>query len=223
MYYICIPCLWMCPKMSTTKDRILSTAVNLFNERGFVSVTMRDLANELEISPGNLTYHFKKKEDLMEAIHDRIIEERNVMLESVQMIPSIENIHHQMVPLLQLYERYRFLQQDILEVTRAYPKIANAVRGHVKNQIRYIKAIIDYSVGSGNMNAEARIGQYQQLAETVWMIITFWLTQRELRDQKGNLYNQARSAIWNLVIPLLTEKGLANFNKIDFNEKVMTN
>ena len=159
----------------------------------------------------------------MEAIHDRINEERNVMLESVQMIPSILNIHQQLVPLLQLYERYRFLQQDILEVTRAYPLIAQAMQEHIKSQIKYIKAIIDYSVGSGNMQPEARLGQYQQLAETVWMIITFWLTQRELRDQKGNLYNQARSAIWNLTIPLLTEKGMANFNKIDFNEEVITN
>jgi AcrR family transcriptional regulator len=209
--------------MSDTKERIINTAVDLFNEKGFVSVTMRDLANKLAMSLGNLTYHFKKKEAIMEAIHDRINEERNVMLESVQMIPSILNIHQQLVPLLQLYERYRFLQQDILEVTRAYPLIAQAMQEHIKSQIKYIKAIIDYSVGSGNMQPEARLGQYQQLAETVWMIITFWLTQRELRDQKGNLYNQARSAIWNLTIPLLTEKGMANFNKIDFNEEVITN
>jgi AcrR family transcriptional regulator len=209
--------------MSETKARIISTSVELFNKKGFVSVTMRDLATELDMSLGNLTYHYKKKEDLIIAIHERIIEERNVMLESVQMIPSILNIHQQLVPLLQLYERYRFLQQDILEVTRAYPLIAHAMQEHIKNQIKYIKAIIDYSVGSGNMQPEARLGQYQQLAETVWMIITFWLTQRELRDQKGNLYNQARSAIWNLTIPLLTEKGLANFNKIDFNEEVIAN
>ncbi|MFT4526836.1 MAG: AcrR family transcriptional regulator [Bacteroidia bacterium] len=209
--------------MSETKARIISTSVELFNKKGFVSVTMRDLATELDMSLGNLTYHYKKKEDLIIAIHERIIEERNVMLESVQMIPSILNIHQQLVPLLQLYERYRFLQQDILEVTRAYPLIAHAMQEHIKNQIKYIKAIIDYSVGSGNMQPEARLGQYQQLAETVWMIITFWLTQRELRDQKGNLYNQARSAIWNLTIPLLTEKGMANFNKIDFNEEVIAN
>ena len=209
--------------MLTTKERILSVAVELFNSKGFVNVTMRNLADELGMSLGNLTYHFKKKEELMEAIHEQIERERNVLLESVQMIPSISNIHQQLVPLLQLYGRYRFLQQDILEVTRAYPHLAEIQRNQIKGQIKYIKAIIDYSVGSGNMNPETRLGQYQQLSETVWMIITFWLTQRELRDQRGNLYNQARSAIWNLVLPLLTEKGLANFNKIDFNEEVIMN
>ena len=208
--------------MASTKERILNTAVDLFNSKGFVNVTMRNLADELGISLGNLTYHFKKKEDLMEAIHEQIDEERNVLLESVQMIPSIANIHQQMVPLLQLYERYRFLQQDILEINRGYPQLAEKKKDQIRNQVKYIKAIIDYSVGSGNMKPESRLGQYQQLAETVWMIITFWLTQRELRGQKGNLYNQARSAIWNLVIPLLTEKGESNFNKIDFNEEVTT-
>ncbi|MBL4585489.1 MAG: TetR/AcrR family transcriptional regulator [Flavobacteriales bacterium] len=208
--------------MSETRARIQNTAVALFNKKGFVNVTMRNLADELEMSLGNLTYHFKKKEALMEAIHTQISEERNVLLESVQMIPSIANIHQQMIPLLQLYERYRFLQQDMLEVARAYPHLAEVQRKQIKSQIKYIKAIIDYSVGSGNMNPETRLGQYQQLSETVWMIITFWLTQRELRDQKGNLYNQSRSAIWNLVIPLLTEKGMANFNQIDLNAEIQS-
>jgi AcrR family transcriptional regulator len=92
--------------MSSTKERILNSAVELFNSRGFVNVTMRDIAAELDMSLGNLTYHFKKKEELMEAIHERIILERNLLMESVQMIPSIANIHNQLVPLLQLYERY---------------------------------------------------------------------------------------------------------------------
>ena len=207
----------------STKERIVNVAVELFNEKGLVNVTMRDLAAELDMSLGNLTYHFKKKEELMEAIHGRIISERNSLMENVQMIPSIANIHNQLVPLLQLYERYRFFHQDILEVMRAYPKIAEMQREHINNQITYIKAIIDYSIGSGNMKQEVVLGQYQQLAESVWMLLTFWLTQREVRNQQGNFYNQARSAMWNLVIPILTEKGLANFNKIDFNEEVLTN
>lgn len=209
--------------MSATKERILSVAVELFNEKGFVNVTMRNIADEVDMSLGNLTYHFKRKEDLMLAIHAQIIEERNALMESVQMIPSIANIHNQLVPLLKLYERFKFFHQDLMEVMRAYPEIARMQQEHINNQITYIKAIIDYSVGSGNMKPESISGQYQQLAETVWLLLTFWLTQREIRNQEGNYYNQARGAMWNLVVPILTEKGLANFNKIDFNEEVMTN
>lgn len=50
------------------KENIMDTARELFNEKGFHDTCMRDIASELHISVGNLTYHFKKKEDLIEAI-----------------------------------------------------------------------------------------------------------------------------------------------------------
>lgn len=53
---------------SNIKQAIMDTARNLFSERGFQDTSMRDIAAVLHISVGNLTYHFKKKEDLIEAI-----------------------------------------------------------------------------------------------------------------------------------------------------------
>lgn len=53
---------------SNTKQIILDTARRLFTEKGFHDTSMRDIAAALNISVGNLTYHFKKKEDLIEAI-----------------------------------------------------------------------------------------------------------------------------------------------------------
>ena len=50
------------------KDEILSAASLLFNERGYSDVSMRNIADALHISVGNLTYYFKKKEDLIEAV-----------------------------------------------------------------------------------------------------------------------------------------------------------
>lgn len=50
------------------KQSIIDTARQLFNEKGFHDTSMRDIAAALHISVGNLTYHYKKKEDLIEAI-----------------------------------------------------------------------------------------------------------------------------------------------------------
>lgn len=198
--------------MSTTKHRIISTAIVLFNQRGFMNVTMRDLAQELDISLGNLTYHFKRKDELVETIHQCLIDERNALLETVQVAPSITNIHAQLHPLMELYEKYRFFYLDILEVMRAYPDIARRHREHISNQIRYIRAIIDYSVGTGNMLPESRKGQYDMLAETVCLMLTYWLSQHTVRGREGSFLNDAREAMWNLVFPLLTAKGKAAFD-----------
>lgn len=197
--------------LTSTKQRIIETAITLFNRRGFVNVTMRDLAQELDISLGNLTYHFKRKDDLVETIHQCLIDERHALLETVQIAPSIANIHSQLRPLMELYEKYRFFYLDILEVMRAYPDIARRHREHITNQIRYIRAIIDYSVGSGNMLPESRNGQYDSLAETVCLMLTYWLSQHTLRGREGSFINDAREAMWSLVLPLLTKKGKAAF------------
>lgn len=206
--------------MSSTKERIVETAIGLFNRRGFVNVTMRDLAQELDISLGNVTYHFKRKDDLIEAVHQQLIDERNTMLERVQLTPTIANINAQLLPLLELYERYRFFYLDIMEVMRAYPDIAERHREHIANQIRYIRAIIDYSVGSGNMMAESRTGQYDSLAETVCLMLTFWLSHHAVRGKEGSFFNDAREAMWALVVPLLTEKGKGAFEGVLKSVKV---
>ena len=54
--------------MSETRRRILDTARRLFNEEGLSRVGVRDVARALEMSPGNLAYHFPTKDDLVEAL-----------------------------------------------------------------------------------------------------------------------------------------------------------
>lgn len=47
------------------KENILKTAQELFNEKGYQDTTMREIADYLGISLGNLTYHYHKKEEMM--------------------------------------------------------------------------------------------------------------------------------------------------------------
>ena len=54
-----------------TRDRIIQTAIDLFNQQGMYKTSVRDIAQVLSISPGNLSYHFSRKEDLLTAILDR--------------------------------------------------------------------------------------------------------------------------------------------------------
>ena len=54
-----------------TAQRILLTATHLFNEQGERNVTANDIALELDISPGNLYYHFKGKDGIVAALFAR--------------------------------------------------------------------------------------------------------------------------------------------------------
>lgn len=68
-----------------TKDLILITALNLFSERGYDGVSMRELAAEVGIKAASIYNHFSSKEDIFNSLlaemqnrYEQIIHQVNV-------------------------------------------------------------------------------------------------------------------------------------------------
>ncbi len=51
-----------------TRDKIVYAALELFNEHGERSITTNHIAEHIEISPGNLYYHFRNKQEIVRDI-----------------------------------------------------------------------------------------------------------------------------------------------------------
>lgn len=62
-------------KAEETRARILDTALRLFQERGFETTTMRDVAAEAGVATGAAYYYFRSKEELVMAFYLRTAEE----------------------------------------------------------------------------------------------------------------------------------------------------
>ncbi len=110
-----------------TAERILLTALELFNEQGENAVTSVDIAMELDISPGNLYYHYKGKEvivDALMALHKRqLLGALNRSL--------VENIHAEDVfyyfyILIEKLHLFRFLYRSPADIVEKYPSIQSA-------------------------------------------------------------------------------------------------
>lgn len=200
--------------LKDTKEKILEAAVQLFNERGVSQVTLRDIAQEAGISPGNLAYHFRNQDFIIEALFRQMEQERDEILMGVQQIPSFENVDRQIGPLMEVAQKYRFFHLDAVYIHRTYPAIATLQQEYFKRSIQYVKAVISLSVGMGNYKPETEPGQFERLAQIVWMLMTFWLEQQVLRGEEGQDAAQLRRCFWDLVIPHLTEKGRHLLQKI---------
>ncbi|NIQ74977.1 MAG: helix-turn-helix transcriptional regulator, partial [Gammaproteobacteria bacterium] len=46
-------------------EQILNEALRLANDKGWRSAGVREISRELDISPGNLSYHFARKEEIL--------------------------------------------------------------------------------------------------------------------------------------------------------------
>ena len=92
----------------TRKEQILNKALELINEKGFVHVGVREIARELKISPGNLSYHFGKKEDVLMALLERYREANTSLYETyLATPPSLKGFLHLMKSIFVSHYLYR--------------------------------------------------------------------------------------------------------------------
>ena len=64
-----------------TREKIVTSADRLFYERGFEATSFADVAQAVGISRGNFYYHFKTKDEILDAIIERRIKDRHDMLD----------------------------------------------------------------------------------------------------------------------------------------------
>src|SRR4029077_21080217 len=100
-----------------TKERILDTSLAMFNVQGEPNVTTNHIADELGISPGNLYYHFRNKDDIVEQLFSRYetrIDEALLIPED--RLPNLEDIWLQLHLVFECMWAYRFLYRDLVDI-----------------------------------------------------------------------------------------------------------
>lgn len=116
-----------------TRTRILVASLSLFNECGEPNTTTNDIANEADISPGNLHYHFKKKSLVVEALLAEFqADVRRVLDAPTRNDITIDRFWAFLHLLLEVLAAYRFLLRDMETLVSAYPEVGRALRSFSK-------------------------------------------------------------------------------------------
>lgn len=55
----------------STRDKIMDVALNMFSERGYEAVSIRDICGEVGIKESTLYYHFKNKKDILDSLVEK--------------------------------------------------------------------------------------------------------------------------------------------------------
>ena len=196
-------------KKIKTKDKILLMAIKMYNESGVQGVTSRHIAAELGISHGNLDYHYKTKEDIVSAIYEKM---RKEMSESYggrkAGTNSLEHFHILLLQLEEFQYKYRFFNLDVLEVSRSYPTVSQIIQETFVKRRKQTLDLFREAILDGFLNPLATV-ELERLEHIIRMIITFWLSQREVMaiynyGEKGEMIK----TIYSVIHPYLTEEGI---------------
>lgn len=160
-------------KTVKTKERILQLSLQLFNERGERSVTTNHIAAELNMSPGNLYYHFRNKNEIIKDLMEQYQKETLEMLAlpDDRLLDANDKIRYFQVLSSQLWA-YRFLHRDVYHLVennddfrKIYPRFA----GRVMQQGQKIyHAFVD----AGLMQMTA--SEIEALIINIWIVLTNW-------------------------------------------------
>lgn len=158
-----------------TRQRVLDVSAELFNRYGIEAVSIGQISDTLGISTGNLTYHFKRKADLVTA-HIAALE--HLLLTEVERFPfnaSPKEFTEAYVEILGLTLNYRFLfigstyilQNDLVEAAR-YTQLINVTKNTF---IRQIKRLI----AEGFMRPIAKPYDVEMLVDGIWWQWLGWM------------------------------------------------
>ena len=107
-----------------TRERILETGLELFNRDGAPQVTTADIADEMDISPGNLYYHFDNKDEIVFELYARY--EAGVLplyADRGDRPLDVDDLWLWLHLLFEWMWKYRFLYRDLDQLTSQDAKL----------------------------------------------------------------------------------------------------
>ena len=165
----------------TTRDRILHTSLLLFNEVGEPNVTTIDISNEMDISPGNLYYHYRGKEEIIQELFNQFEAKIMTLLEA----PGEERLEMEdnwlyLHMIFECINEYRFLYRDLNDLLGRMDKLRSRFNRILNMKVKASRTICENLVDAGFMQA-SKI-ELDMLAENIVITATYWLNYQSIRN-----------------------------------------
>ncbi len=201
--------------MNATKQKILLKSLKLFNDLGISNVSLRTIADEVGISVGNLQYHFKKREDIIEALYFQIVEKIDaiIFIKTDDLLKSFFNISTEIFKIL--YEHHFFLL-DFITITRKNQKIKNHYSQLSKQREMEFLKIVEVLIQNELLREELLKDEYKNLFRRVEVLSNFWfssiLIQAEVLSEVS--IDEYLVLVSQSIYPYLTEKAEKQYTNI---------
>jgi AcrR family transcriptional regulator len=167
-----------------TPERILETSLALFNRFGVPHITTADIADEMNISPGNLYYHFRNKDDIIGALYAALELEITPLLSlPYGRAAGVEDLWLLLHLLFERMRDYRFFYRDLDEITSRNRKLAARFAKLMQRGENTVIELFRGLVAAGAMRASER--EIASLASNVTLVSIYWMSFQRIGAPHG--------------------------------------
>ena len=193
-------------------------ALELFNAHAASEVTTNDIARELKMSPGNLYFHYKSKEQIIRELFKRLAQETALIWkpqtklakknEQIQLIDFIDRN-------LELYWKYRFFHRELYTLRKKDPELSKLWRAHLKKLGRIMIILYKHWVRAGYMRPIQSKNEMEFIGELLFVSSNSFMQFFETVDRAPNqrTVEKAKRHIMRMLTPYLSGEIKASFEK----------
>lgn len=193
-----------------TRQKIVDTAIKSFNKKGYGHVSLQDLAKEMGISRGNLSYHFPEKSDLLPEIVNHLAQRLQEYRLKKNRLPTFSNMREDIKFYVSLQEEFRCIFLDPFLLSHA--SVKHTIQEFSKEAIRDFDTAIRFALEIGTMKPEPFPGIYHNLSINTWMLLFLWYPRELVLGKKS--FEEKEKATWSMLIPYFTPKGIDALQKV---------
>ncbi len=168
-----------------TAERILEVTLDLFNRFGEPNVSTTLISAELNISPGNLYYHYPAKDELINSLFDRYERSLDELLRAADGVRHIEDAWLFFHMLFELIWQYRFLYRDLNDLLSKNRRLETHFQFVLKNKSKAVSELLAGLGLGGAVRMDSR--EAAPVATAMVVVLTYWLSFEYVRDPRHAL------------------------------------
>jgi AcrR family transcriptional regulator len=156
-----------------TRERILDLSLRLFNDFGEPNVNTTLISEEMNISPGNLYYHFKNKDDIINCIFQQFEREIDKLLSVPQdRQANVEDAWLFLHVLFELVWKYRFFYRDLNNLLANNRTLEVKFKQLLAQKVKVAQGLCQGLQQAGELSASPR--EIESLATNMVVVATYW-------------------------------------------------
>ena len=160
---------------AATDQRILEYARRAFNERGVGAVGIREIARDLGLSPGNVSYHFATKEALIAAMIREGHTANNATLHPPRPVRDFEELYAALCVVMRRDVDHRWLLRDYAGLLVAMPALRELHDQLQGPREARVESVIADLLAANLLDAEKTKPRLEELRRQIFTQVFFWL------------------------------------------------